>query len=278
MAKKSGAGGIIVAALLLGIITAVMLGSYLRSQAEKEKKNWQPVVVAAQDIPPRTKITRDMIRIEHFPKELIAEGIFTKPEDVVDRLTKEAIKPKEQIRNGSVLGQGEAFTMAYKVHEGMRAVAISVDEVRGVGTAVQPGDHVDIIATFQDQRTRQVTTKMILQNVLVLFVDKGKTDADGKQGATSSVTLEVRPEQTELVKAAERSGTLNVTLRPIQDAAIIPSPGVTERELGGGQPLAEQSPLQPEKTSVIIMPPTVATRQKPEITLIRGTEERTIPQ
>ena len=43
---------------------------------------------------------------------------------------------------------------------------------------------------------------------------------------------------------------VGVTLRPVQDAAIIPSEGVTERELGGGQPLPEPStsPAQPEKT------------------------------
>ena len=276
MARKSGAGGIIAAALLLGVITAVMLGSWLRSKEQGVKANWLPVVVAAQEIPARTKITREMVRIDHFPKELIAENIFTKPEELENRITKESIKSKEQIRKDDILGLGESATLALRVAPGMRAVAISVDEVRGVGTAVQPGDHVDIIASFQDQRTKQITTKMILQNVLVLFVDKGKTDADGKQGATSSVTLQVKPEQTELVKAAERSGTLNVTLRPVQDNAIIPSEGVMERELGGGQPLAEQQPLQPERTAVVIIPPSAATRQKPEITVIRGTAETTI--
>jgi len=275
MARRSGAGGIIAAALLLGVITAVMLGSWLRNKEQGVKANWLPVVVAAQEIPARTKITREMVRIDHFPKELIAENIFTKPEEVENRITKETIKPKEQIRKGDILGLGESATLALRVAPGMRAVAISVDEVRGVGTAVQPGDHVDIIASFQDLRNKQITTKMILQNVLVLFVDKGKTDADGKQGATSSVTLQVKPEQTELVKAAERSGTLNVTLRPVQDAAIIPSEGVTERELGGGQPLTETT-TQTDRTPVMIIPPSATTRQKPEITLIRGTAEQTV--
>ncbi len=276
MARKSGAGGIIVAALLVGIVTAVMLGSYLRSQAESQKKNWQPVVVAAQDIPARTKLTREMVRVDHFPKELIAENIYTKPEELEGRFAKEAIRAKEQIRKSDVLAEGSSFTMAYKVHEGMRAIAISVDEVRGVGTAIQPGDRVDIIATFQDQRTKLVTTKMILQNVLVLFVDKGKTDADGKQGATSSVTLEVKPEQTELVKAAERSGTLNVTLRSVQDPTIVPSEGITERELAGGQTQQEPTSMQPEKTPVMIIAPSSASKQKPEITMIRGTAETTV--
>jgi len=275
MARKSGAGGIIVLALVLGVVTAVMLGSYLRSQADKNKANWQPVVVAAQDIPSRTKITREMVRVDHFPKELIAEGIFTKPEDVENRLTKDAIRAKEQIRTSAVLAEGSTPTMAYKVHDGMRAIAISIDEVRGVGTSVQPGDHVDIIATFQDARSGQVITKMILQNVLVLFVDRGKTETDGKSGATSSISLEVKPEQTELVKAAERSGTLNVTLRSVQDTTIVPSEGVTAREIGGGQPLPEQSG-QTDRTPVLIIPPSSATRSKPEITIIRATSEQTI--
>jgi len=41
------------------------------------------------------------------------------------------------------------------------------------------------------------------------------------------MTLEVKPEQTELVKAAERSGTLSVDAPPPQDNKIIPSEGVT---------------------------------------------------
>src|SRR2546425_7270541 len=128
MARKPGAGGIIVLALLFGVVTAVLLGSYLRKQAEKEKQNWQPVVIAAQDIPARTKILREMIRVEHYPKDLIAENIFVKPEDVENRLTKDAIRAKEQIRASAILAEGASPTMAYKVHDGMRAIAISIDE------------------------------------------------------------------------------------------------------------------------------------------------------
>ena len=273
MARKSGAGGIIVLALVLGVVTALLLGSYLRRQAGEEKANWLPVVVAAQDIPARTKILREMIRVERFPKDLIAETIFTKPEDVENRLTKDGIRAKDQIRESALFSEGSSPTMAYKVHDGMRAIAISIDEVRGVGTSIQPGDHVDIIATYHDGRTRRIITKMILQNVLVLFVDRGKTETDGKTGATTSLSLEVKPDQTELVKAAERSGTLNVTLRSVSDVAIITSEGVTERELGGGEP---EPTGQTERTPVLIIPPSSGSRSKPGITIIRATEEKTI--
>jgi len=52
-------------------------------------------------------------------------------------------------------------------------VTIAVDEIKAGGTACQPGDRVDIIASYQEPRTRRELTKMILQNVLVLWVDRG---------------------------------------------------------------------------------------------------------
>jgi len=104
-------------------------------------------------------------------------------------------------------------------------------------------------------------------------VDRGKTETDGKTGATTSLSLEVKPDQTELVKAAERSGTLNVTLRSVSDVAIVSSEGVTERELGGGE--AEPTG-QTERTPVLIIPPSSGSRSKPGITIIRATEEKTI--
>ena len=274
MARKSGAGGIIGLALFLGVITAFLLYSHLRKQTEKQKENWQPVVVAAQDVGPRTKLTREMMRLEHIPKELIAEGIFAKPEELEGRVTKDGIKAKEQIRGSSLLDPNQAPTLAIKVREGMRAIAIGASEIIAVGTSIQPGDRVDIIATYLDPRTRQEITKMILQNVLVLMVNRGKTDADGKEGANSSMTLEVTPEQTELLTAAERSGTLRVSLRAVRDADVVDSRGVDSRDFAGGRPYVEATP-QPDKTPVFIMPPS-ATRTRTEITIIRGNEEKTI--
>lgn len=275
MARRTGAGGIIALAVVLGVVTAFLLGSYLRKQAEKDKEHWQAVIVAVQDIPPRSKVTREMVGIEHFPKNLIAENVFTKPEDIVGRVTKDSIKAKEQIRGGDLLDQGQAATLAIKVHEGMRAVAIGGDEVRFVGTSVQPGDRVDIIATYLEPRTRQELTKMILQNVMVLAVNRGKVDADGKEGANSSMTLEVTPEQTELVTAAERSGTLRVSLRAVRDANVVDSPGVDSRDFAGTRQTGESTPMV-EKTPVFIVPPSGSSRGRSEVTIIRGNEEKTI--
>jgi pilus assembly protein CpaB len=275
MARKSGAGGIIVLALVFGVVTAVSLWAYLKKEGEKQTR--QPVVVAINDIPARTKITREMVSVEMYPKDLMAPDVFTKADDVINRVTKDKIKGKNQIRETDLLGEGQSATMAIKVHEGYRAVTIAANEVNSVGNMVQPGDRVDILATYQDPRTRLEVTRMILQNVPVLFVDRGRTDAEGKQGATSSMTLEVTPEQTELVKAAERRGTLAVTLRGVQDLNVIPTEGVTAQDLGIGQAPPEPTTTV-EKTPVFIVPPSPNPRTKSGVTIIRGTEEKNVAQ
>jgi len=53
--KKTWGKRIIVLALFFGVITALLLGQYLRKQAEGKKENWLPVVVASQD----TRLTRE---------------------------------------------------------------------------------------------------------------------------------------------------------------------------------------------------------------------------
>ena len=277
MAKRPGAGGIILVAVVLGLIAAYLIWSYLQNVDKKNRKNWQPVVVAAIDIKPHTKISRDMIRLEQYPKDLIAESSKTKIEEVENRMTQRAISAKEQIRSGDIIAEGQAPTLAFKIPDGMRAIAIGAGELMAAGTAVNAGDHVDVLATYHDPRTRQELTKMILQNVEVLWVNKGQTDATGKEGANSSMTLAVTPEQGELLAAADRAGALRVQLRGVSDATVVPSAGVTTRDFGGGRVIEETAPTSTEqRTPVNIVLPGSAQRTRNEITVYRGNAEQTI--
>ena len=70
------AGGIISVAVILGVVTAYLIWKVERDQAKMNVKNWQGVVVATVDIPTRTKITREMVRLENYPPNLIPVGAF----------------------------------------------------------------------------------------------------------------------------------------------------------------------------------------------------------
>ena len=264
------------AAVVLGLIAVYLIWSIERKRELQSKKNWTYVVVAQQDIPARSKVTREMVTLTQYPKDLIVNGALTDPKEAEGRLTIARIRAKDQIRASDLVAEGQAPTLAFDIPQGMRAIAIQAGEVMAVGTAVKPGDRVDILATYRNPATRQETTQMILQNVLVLAVNKGDTDAQGKQGANSSMTLAVKPEEAELLTAADRAGALRVALRPVQDKTIIPSVGVETRDFPGRRTmeLSTSPPDAGRATPIIINPP--PGRDRPEIKIYRGTQEQTV--
>lgn len=277
MAKKPGAGGIILAAVILGLIAVYLIWNLERKREMQAKKYWTQVVVAQQDIPARSKITREMVTLMGYPKELIATGALTDPKEAEGRLSVARIRAKDQIRSSDLVGEGQGYGLAFDIPQGMRAIAIQAGEVLAVGTAVKPGDRVDILATYTHPTTRQETTQMILQNVLVLAVNRGETDAQSKSGgANSSMTLAVKPEEAELLTAADRAGALRVALRPVQDKTIIPSIGVEARDFQGRRTfeMSAQPPDAGRATPIIINPP--PGHQRPDIKIYRGSQEQTV--
>jgi pilus assembly protein CpaB len=263
-------------AIILGLVTAYFIWAYLRDIKKQSEANWQPVVVAVTDIKPRTTISRDMITLARFPQDHLAADAVTEIKQVEGKIALGRIRAKEQIRASDLVQKGQSPTLAYDIPPGKRAVAIAAGEVMAAGSSVKPGDRVDILATYHDPVSRQETTQMILQNVPVLWVNTGETDAAGPGGAKSSMTVAVTPEEVELLTAADRAGALRIALRPVQDQTIVTSPGVTVRDLGGGKVIgpADQPSSEPRSTQIIISPQ--PTRTRPEITVIRGTQEQTM--
>ena len=152
----------------------------------------------------------------------------------------------------SLFGQTNSPGLAVVIPVGMQAIAIGGGAVTGMVTSVKAGDHVDILATYYDPRSNAEITKMIMQNALVLAVTKGKADTSHKEVGKSSMTLAVKPDQTELVAAADRAGALSVLLPPAHDEkALAPSrPGVGDFWLPGEfQQLLEEKKQQRRQES-----------------------------
>jgi pilus assembly protein CpaB len=278
MAKKSGAGGIILAAVILAMIAVYFIWNMQRQHELQSEKYWTEVVAALQDIPARTKITREMVTLTRYPKELIIDGAIKNPKEVDGRITFVRIKAKEQIRASDLLGEGQNGGLSVDIPPGMRAIAIGAGEVMAVGSTVKPGDRIDILATYTDPVAHQETTQMILQNVLVLAINQGDTDQQqNKGGAKSSMTLAVKPEEAELLTAADRAGALRVALRGPTEKAVITTQGVGTRDFLGNSTLkfATTPPDQMKSTPIIISPPR---NQRPELVIVRGVTETTVSQ
>lgn len=275
MAKKPGATGILILALALGVVTAILIYRAINNIQQKSEANWQPVVIAVVDIKPRTTISGEMITLARFPQDHLAADAVTDRKQVEGKIALGRIRSKEQIRASDLVQKGQVPSLAYEIPPGKRAVAIGAGEVMAAGSTVKPGDHVDILATYHDPTSRQETTQMILQNVTVLWVNTGQTDAATPGGANSSMTVAVTPEEVELLTAADRAGALRIALRPVQDQTIVSSPGITVRDLGSGKVIeSASSSMEGRSTQVIISPPPSRTGRT--ISIVRGTQEQTM--
>jgi len=94
----------------------------------------------------------------------------------------------------------------------------------------------------------------------------------GKAGANSSMTLAVKPEEAELLTAADRAGALRVMLRSPSDKTVVSSPGVTTHDLSGTKTFefATRPPDAQKATPIIIN--SQSNRQRSEIMIYRGAQ------
>lgn len=114
------------------------------------------------------------------------------------------------------------------VQEGWRAVSIPVDPVSSVNNLIQPNDNVDVIGTFRFPDVRgdsalDTVTLTILQDVKVLAVGnrwQAPMAETGVSGAYGTVTLQLMPDEVEMLIFASQKGKITLSLRNFEDTRI----------------------------------------------------------
>lgn len=110
---------------------------------------------------------------------------------------------------------------------GKRAYSLAVDTVSAVNFLIVPEDRVDVIGTFtlseyKGDDSVDMVTFTLLENVKVLATG-ARWGADYSMGpdmggrAYTTVTLELSPEEVEIVSFAAMKGRLSLSLRNYQD-------------------------------------------------------------
>jgi pilus assembly protein CpaB len=171
---------------------------------------------------------------------------FRSIELVVGRTPREIILTREPLRAERLADAEKGIGLNAIIGKGMRAMSVEVDSESGVAGLLKPGHRVDVIVTIQPDvvsTEAEWLSFAFLQRVQVLAVDreikKGAETSSSRQvrengkagpgllGASSqnrrdgrekpTVTLEVSPEQAELLALASSKGTLHLALRNDQD-------------------------------------------------------------
>jgi pilus assembly protein CpaB len=100
----------------------------------------------------------------------------------------------------------------------MRAVSIAISVDTGAGGFILPNDKVDILCTQQLGDAHRYRTTTILRDVRVLAVDQTFETKDTKTVVGRTATLELSPDQVELIERAKAGGTLSLSLRALGDS------------------------------------------------------------
>lgn len=221
----------VVIAVALGLLTAILVQSYIQQEIAKAKRKLMvgrepvEVLLAAVDIPEQTTISPEMVVMEARPADAIQPRALDDPEAAIGKIALVPMYQGEQLLSSKLAAPENANILSQKTPPGRRAVTIGIDEISGVGGFIHPGDFVDILGIFNlptaDGKQVPVTVTL-LQRVAVLaagarFSEFQSTGA----GSADTVTLALTPQETELVLFAREQGKLQLSLRPKVDSEVI---------------------------------------------------------
>lgn len=218
------------------------------------------VLVAARDIPPRTKLSQSHVTTIKVPLKYVSPGaIMVKiPADAFERVkgkvTVAATPDGSQIVQSNLMDPSTKDTgVAPLIPPGKRGYLLRLGNLN-VADLLLPGDHIDILATFAIRRGEATTkaTYTILQNILVVGVGrelkKDTEDVSGKSKESESLVLTLALEPLEAqsldLARAESQGDISVIVRPHGDSEIKDVGGIVPDNLLGMPAQAPSSPVE----------------------------------
>lgn len=205
-------------ALVLALLAAWVANRWIQSRAVPAHA--VPVVVAAVEIPFGVKLQEAQVKVIAWPGKSAPQGAFSSKEKVIGRITMNKFYPDEIITEKRVSEHLGGSTLSALITKGYRAVSVRVDDVVGVSGFILPGNKVDILATKRDRNI----TQTLLQNIKVLAVDQEASQEKEKPAIVRAVTLELTPEQAEIIVQAMREGAIQLTLRNPLDSSLEDTP------------------------------------------------------
>lgn len=186
----------------------------------------QEVLVASADLVQGHALAEESLRWQSWPEVAVAPGFITRSaqSDASESLTGSIVRSHmvagEPIRHDKLVRADSGFLSAI-LPSGKRAVAVRITAENTAGGFILPNDRVDVLLTQSGQSdgNSESFARTILTNIRVLAIDQ-KADDTASEGSAigKTATLELAPEQTEVVAAAEASGLLSLALRSVADA------------------------------------------------------------
>jgi pilus assembly protein CpaB len=259
-----------VVAALCSVLVYRLVG--MRINAAKPEPSTR-VVAAARDIKIGTVLSAPdltTIQMGTAPKSAILDA-----KNAIGRGVTSTIYTGEPILDDRLAPMGSGGGLAATIKDGMRAIAVRVDQVVGVAGFVLPGMRVDVLISGVPPNAgaggggNNTQVRTVLQNIEVLSAGTDiQKDAEGKPQQVQVVNLLVTPEQAQVLALASNETRIQLVLRNPLDTKVAPVEGTAMTNLF----LDQNAPAttKPKLTGRVVAP------RKPKedsftVTVINGT-------
>jgi pilus assembly protein CpaB len=233
--KRMNTARIVVLTIAVG---AGGLAAWLASGSDNKPAPAEPVaqlqtvdvLVAKADIALGQSVTAEDMQWQTWPAATASNNFIKRGErpdaqtQIAGSIARSPFIAGEPIREPKLIKANGSGFMAAILPSGMRAVSTEISPETGAGGFILPNDRVDVILSKREKNPDRtgpadvVNSEIILTNVRVLAIDQAPKEKDGQNTVVGkTVTLELKPEQTETLARARQSGTLSLALRSIAD-------------------------------------------------------------
>ena len=222
-----------VVAALCSVLVYRLVG--MRIAAAKPQPSTR-VVAAATDIKIGTVLSApDLTTVQIMgtvPKSAILDA-----KNAIGRGVTSPLYAGEPILDDRLAPLGSGGGLAATIKDGMRAIAVRVDQVVGVAGFVLPGMRVDILIsgvppTNAGGGGNNTQVRTVLQNIEVLSAGTDiQKDAEGKPQQVNVVNLLVTPEQAQVLALASNETRIQLVLRNPLDTKVAPVQGTAMTNL-----------------------------------------------
>jgi pilus assembly protein CpaB len=205
------------------------------------------MIVAARQLDSGSIVKEADVKLIDAPA-VVPKGTLVKKEDVVGRGVIATIFEGEAFNDTRLAPKGGGAGFAANIPQGMRAVAVHVNDVVGVAGFVVPGMRVDVLITGNPpgDSGNGTRVKTLLQNIEVLSAGQNfQKDAEGKPVNVGVVNLLVNPDQAEVLSLAGNETRIQLVLRNPLDQKTTETKGTAVGELFGHYSRAPQAAARP---------------------------------
>ncbi len=244
-----GGGSVMVVLIALAVLlltnrsTVEARSNFQPLEGAEDELAYNMVVLLAPtaEVPKGTKVGRVSLERIHWPRDQVPEGAVRETEKIQDMFTKVPLRANQPIIRTDLSAQAPQFGIMDYLPPGHRAVTIEVDATAGVEGWATPGAHVDVLLTYIDKAEGGSTTRVAVEDAIVLSYDGSTTVTTSEAGVNnnrfrqgnsgrSTVTLMVSLEEALQLQTAKNMGKINLVLRNVSDTTIVTRTEFKERD------------------------------------------------